>query len=759
MVKRPYQPDPASGAKRLTLRQRIPIRGPSTVNEKTGSSQTSPLHASLSLHPVSAKEALIVKVTPPHAPVEKIDPTNPPHVACDIVLVIDVSGSMGAPADVPGEVESTGLSVLDLTKHAALTIIETLNENDRLGIVTFGSRSQVVLTLASMNKDNKDLARRKVREIESRDATNLWHGMRDGLEVLRQGKPSNRVPALMILTDGKPNHMCPEQGYIPKLRSLYSLSGSEKSLPGSEKRSLPGTIHTFGFGYNLESGLLKAIAEFGGGNYAFIPDAGMIGTVFVHAVANLQSTFATKAVLTLSYQEPLSLEEIRGDYIGRHAPKSDGPESTLTLELGNLQYGQTRDIYISAKGIGEDPFDEKGVTSVTARLDYFPSGGKRKGSAYATCSMLADAELSPNEIAYHESRTLISKFLASIFPANVKEVYQALKHEQLKAKVAELPELIKQLPAQKFEDELNKSLVEDLAGEEPRGQISIALRTPEYFRKWGTHYLPSIHNAHTRQICNSFKDSGPQQYGKDSTLFRACRDLLDNAFDQLPAPEPSAPHLRYAASSSHPTSNHPFSNQPFSMSRYHNPAGSCFAGSTPVELASGRRVAIRKLRRGVKVRTPTGARKVAVVLKTPVIEETMCQVKGGILVTPWHPIAGDSDAKAWGFPAYVTQRNVRYTGFVYSVMLQRGDGNPRSHALRVGDVWGVTLGHGLVSGNDSRAHAFFGDYRRVAKAFLGMGIDKAGVVVGGGVERDRRTGVVSGFRQPPPLLDQECVVS
>ncbi|CAG9943646.1 unnamed protein product, partial [Clonostachys rosea f. rosea IK726] len=632
---------------------RIPIRGPSTVNEKTGSSQASLLHASISLHPVSAKEALIVKVTPPHAPVENIDPTNPPHVACDIVLVIDVSGSMGAPADVPGEVESTGLSVLDLTKHAAMTIIETLNEGDRLGIVTFGSKSNIVLNLTSMDKTNKDKAREKVRDIESRDATNLWHGMLDGIKVLRQGKPSSRVPALMILTDGKPNHMCPEQGYIPKLRSLYPVSGSEKSLPGSEK-SLPGSIHTFGFGYNLESGLLKAIAEFGGGNYAFIPDAGMIGTVFVHAVANLQSTFATKAVLTLSYQEPLSLEEIRGDYIGRHAPKSDGPESTLTLELGNLQYGQTRDIYISAKGIGEDPFDEKGVTSVTARLDYFPSGGKRMGSADATCSMLADAELSPNEIAYHESRTLISKFLASIFPANFKDVYQALKHEQLKAKVAELPELIKELPAQKFEDELNKSLVEDLAGEEPRGQISIALRTPEYFRKWGTHYLPSIHNAHTRQICNSFKDSGPQQYGKDSPLFRACR---------------------------------------------------------------------------------------------------------GILVTPWHPIAGDTDAKAWGFPAYVTERNVRYTGFVYSVMLQRGDGNPRSHALRVGDVWGVTLGHGIVSGNDSRAHAFFGDYRRVAKAFLGMGIDKAGVVVGAGVERDRRTGVVSGFRQPPPLLDQECVVS
>lgn len=39
---------------------------------------------------------------------------------------------------------------------------------------------------------------------------------------------------------------------------------------------LPASIHTFGFGYNLRSGLLKSIAEEGGGNYSFIPDSGMI---------------------------------------------------------------------------------------------------------------------------------------------------------------------------------------------------------------------------------------------------------------------------------------------------------------------------------------------------------------------------------------------------------------------------------------------------------------------------------------------------
>lgn len=97
----------------------------------------------LTIHALPHKDGMIVSVRPPR------EPANPSlhHVPCDIVLVIDVSGSMSSEAPVPGnpgEVkERYGLSVLDLTKHAANTILETLNENDRLGIVTFASDVQV----------------------------------------------------------------------------------------------------------------------------------------------------------------------------------------------------------------------------------------------------------------------------------------------------------------------------------------------------------------------------------------------------------------------------------------------------------------------------------------------------------------------------------------------------------------------------------------------------------------------------------------
>ena len=114
-----------------------------------------------------------------------------------------------------------------------------------------------------MTDENKAKTLENIESMEPFSSTNMWHGIRDGLGLFSEaeGGSTGRVPALLVLTDGMPNYMCPPKGYVPMLRSMEPL---------------PATIHTFGFGYELRSGLLKSIAEVGGGNYSFIPDAGML---------------------------------------------------------------------------------------------------------------------------------------------------------------------------------------------------------------------------------------------------------------------------------------------------------------------------------------------------------------------------------------------------------------------------------------------------------------------------------------------------
>ena len=180
----------------------VSIRGKNTDDSEN--TQTIRGDASLQLHPILSRDALLVKIQPPKEPAQKIK-----HVPCDIVLVIDVSSSMGLAADVPGEgdSESTGLNVLDLVKHAAMTIIETLDEGDRLGVVVFSSSSEVVQGLTVMTEQNKEETRQRIRDIGLRESTNLWHGILDGIKVFRDGGSSIRVPSIMVLTDGEPNFM------------------------------------------------------------------------------------------------------------------------------------------------------------------------------------------------------------------------------------------------------------------------------------------------------------------------------------------------------------------------------------------------------------------------------------------------------------------------------------------------------------------------------------------------------------------------
>ncbi|KAL7787876.1 hint domain-containing protein, partial [Trichoderma ceciliae] len=489
----------------------------------------------------------------------------------------------------------------------------------------------------------------------------------------------------------------------------------------------------------LRSGLLKSIAEFSGGNYAFIPDAGMIGTVFVHAIANLQSTFATGASLRLTYASTFEAEQTLGDAVDKQAPVDIGSgQMQLTIPLGNIQYGQSRDLWLRFK----DAAQEKQVSdSILEATLTFEEAGKasaaRSVSARLGGNMPDAAALSAAEAAYHESRALICSFISSLFPLASDGEYRALTAAASQGeKRRELAQLIRTLPGRGLGDALNKSLMEDLNGELPKGQISLALSTPEFFIKWGRHFLPSYANALTRQICNSFKDSAPLRFGAQSPLFISCRDRLDNAFDSIPAPEPSRAALRYGGTKGAPVHS--------SMARYRNSSGVCFAGSTAVELASGRITEMRRLKRGSRVRTPLGPRKVDMVLKTEVSSETLYRI-GSLLVTPWHPLS--MDGKNWDFPANMSDSPVLYTGFIYSILLQP-DGRPDAHAIRVADAWGVTLGHGLRRGPDVRAHEFFGDYMRVRIGLMKLeDAGRRGVVKGQGVERDATTGLVRGFRR------------
>lgn len=129
-----------------------------------------------------------------------------------VVLLMDISASMQAR-------EPGGRARLELAREAALKLIESLAPGDRMILVTFGDKTQVVQTVTS----NKDELRRAVRSLEAADTTT---DLREAVFILqdlttmvntqqeRVEKPDTRT---VIISDGALGPTAELLAEIPKL--------------------------------------------------------------------------------------------------------------------------------------------------------------------------------------------------------------------------------------------------------------------------------------------------------------------------------------------------------------------------------------------------------------------------------------------------------------------------------------------------------------------------------------------------------------
>jgi Mg-chelatase subunit ChlD len=59
-----------------------------------------------------------------------------------------------------------------------------------------------------MATQNKALAEDNINSMEPNGITNLWYGILEGLKLFNGEIGTGRVPAVFILTDGRPNYLC-----------------------------------------------------------------------------------------------------------------------------------------------------------------------------------------------------------------------------------------------------------------------------------------------------------------------------------------------------------------------------------------------------------------------------------------------------------------------------------------------------------------------------------------------------------------------
>jgi len=474
----------------------------------------------------------------------------------------------------------------------------------------------------------------------------------------------------MLLTDGLPN-INPPRGVIPMLQRY------------KEQNGLHCSINTFGFGYNLDSTMLRDIALEGDGMYAFIPDATFVGTAFVNATSNVLATMAKNVELTLSC--------VGG---GSWAPGEVGPmvgclpssieDEAIKVRLGSLQYGQSKHVVA---------FTNTPADQISATLSY----QTRHSEEALSLNVVGGSEAVP-EVARQRLRLEATACLPMLV-----ELATAEDLEQAQVMLKTLIERIKANPQK------DPKLLQDLTG-----QVSEAISRKDWYQRWGGHYLPSLQCAHQMEQCNNFKDPGVQGYG--GKVFEAIRDIADDTFMKLPPPEPSivnrqrmAPipaHLApggagiMASSMSRPGP----AAAPINMAAYNNASAPCFHGASLITLADGSSKPVGEVVKGDRVRSASGSTATVLCVVKTLSEQGLHALVElqGLRITPYHPVRVQGQ---WQFPCSLAAASTVPCEAVFSLVVDR------HHTVEIGGVECVTLGHDFEE--EVVRHPYFGSQRVV----------------------------------------------
>lgn len=292
----------------------------------------------------------------------------------------------------------------------------------------------------------------------------------------------------------------------------------------------------------------------------------------MHCTANLLSTLAYDLRVSVEVQDDARLLPAEAQLVSDYQAASWG----ATINLGLIQYGQSRDALIFAKSSKPPTF------RVTARFEDPACPGRL---LEVTGPEEPQDGRDNAEMDVQKARLQVVRHLKNSVkePAEGREAMRVLAEQLSKVKEPRV-----------------EALLADV-----KGQVTEALSRTDWFQRWGRHYLPSLARAHDLQQCSNFKDPGVQHYGGD--LFKQTRDKADNIFIKLPPPKPTLVGFKAASTN----------RAPASMAVFHNRSNPCFHGDCSVLLADGSTRSVRELRKGDRVAAPGGrSAEVVCVVKT-----------------------------------------------------------------------------------------------------------------------------------------------
>ncbi len=632
------------------------------------------------------------------------------RVPANICIVLDLSGSMNADARTNAKAKRTGLSILDLCKHAAKTIIDALGPSDTFSLVTFQDTAKCAIP--QTNVLDRDIMKQTVMNQEAHGVTNLWAGICVGVTMFNAIQGQNNH--LILLTDGIPNRS-PARGEVEEFKRIV------------KNNEVHCIMHMCGFGYDLNSDMLMSLALIGNGSYNYIPDSSMIGTVFINLASAALLTYDSHLELQVRVdanaiellqevgvhcvnQKSCSLPHDRQQHLTILHPSQNNSSTiiTATATINFLLYGSSHVILLPFSII-----DGRGNNMHVTLVN-------------ETTKPVYDADITPHyQAAMTEEQQQLAR--AHVSRAHlVNSIYRGVKRAKTFGDQVHNTDFALKM------SEVNDSLSENTSSlalalkQDLNGEINNSISDSNAYERWGRHFLLSLAMAHQQQRCNNFKD-GVHVYKTPD--FDMLSDDLENIFKRLTIEPIDSVSERHDAST------------------FINRSGVCFDGSCMIRLLDGSTIAARDVQKGTIFMSPMHATGSKVVCVVESIAEEFSQIASHGFLTPYHPIRINED-EDWMFAKSMECDRVRVSPrSVYNFVLVS------HHIIQIvsgsggNDLQAATLGHGFTD-NDVICHPFFGTQAVIdaLRNFDLIAFARGRVILGEVFVRDPKSKLVIGFK-------------
>ena len=247
----------------------------------------------------------------------------------NLVIVLDVSGSMGAPFDRysyddPFAAGTDARTKMQIANEAVAGLVDHLGPGDNLGVVLFNSGAHLAKPLESMGAADRDGLKANIMGIHEGGGTNMDAGMSLGTSLFGETADGyeNRI---IFLTDAMPN-----LGDI-------SRAGLFKTVHDNSENGIHTTFIGVGVDFNTE--LVEALTKIRGANYYSVHSAGE----FKNRMVDEFELMVTPLVFDLELNLEADGYEIEEVYGSPEADQATGEIMKVsTLFPSRTEDGQTR---------------------------------------------------------------------------------------------------------------------------------------------------------------------------------------------------------------------------------------------------------------------------------------------------------------------------------------------------------------------------------------------------------------------------------